>query len=51
LADAYLIPQIESARRFSVDLSQWPLIMEIDKSCSALPAFQMAAPQAQPDAG
>ena len=50
LADVYLIPQIESARRFKVDLARWPLIMEIDANCSALDAFKLAAPMAQPDA-
>lgn len=50
LADAYLIPQIESARRFKVDLGRWPLIMEVDANCGALEAFQRAAPMAQPDA-
>jgi maleylpyruvate isomerase len=50
LADAYLIPQIESARRFKVDLGRWPLIMAVDAACSALEAFQRAAPMAQPDA-
>ena len=50
LADVYLIPQVESARRFKVDMSRWPLISAIDKACSALPAFQQAAPMAQPDA-
>ncbi|MCX7258473.1 MAG: maleylacetoacetate isomerase [Polaromonas sp.] len=50
LADAYLIPQIESARRFKVDLGRWPLIMEVDAQCGALEAFQRAVPMAQPDA-
>lgn len=50
LADAYLIAQIESARRFKVDLGRWPLIMEVDAQCGALEAFQRAAPMAQPDA-
>ena len=50
IADAYLIPQIESARRFKVDLARWPRIMEVDATCSALEAFQRAAPMAQPDA-
>ena len=50
LADVYLIPQIESARRFKVDLSQWPHIMAVEKACMALPAFQNAAPNQQPDA-
>lgn len=51
LADVYLIPQIESARRFKVDLSRWPLIGAIEKACNMLEAFQKAAPMAQPDAG
>ena len=50
LADCYLIPQIESARRFKVDLTQWPLIMAVEKACMALEAFQRAAPSQQPDA-
>lgn len=50
LADVYLIPQIESARRFKVDLTPWPLISDIEAACMKLDAFQKAAPQAQPDA-
>ncbi|MEK7344576.1 MAG: maleylacetoacetate isomerase [Pseudomonadota bacterium] len=50
IADVYLIPQIESSRRFKVDLSRWPLISAIEKACNALEAFQKAAPMAQPDA-
>jgi len=51
LADVYLIPQIESARRFQVDLTRWPLISAIDATCAQLPAFADAAPGRQPDAG
>jgi maleylpyruvate isomerase len=50
LADVYLIPQVESARRFNVDMNRWPLISAIDKACGELEAFQKAAPMAQPDA-
>ena len=50
IADCYLIPQIESARRFKVDLSRWPLIMAVEKACMELEAFQRAAPSQQPDA-
>jgi maleylpyruvate isomerase len=50
LADVYLIPQVESARRFNVDLGRWPLISAIDKACGELEAFKKAAPMAQPDA-
>lgn len=51
IADVYLIPQIESARRFKVDLTRWPLIAEVEKACMELEAFQKAAPRQQPDAG
>lgn len=50
LADVYLIPQVESARRFKVDLTQWPLISSVEKACMSLEAFQRAAPSQQPDA-
>ena len=50
LADVYLVPQIESARRFKVDLSRWPKLMAIDAHCSTLKAFADAAPSRQPDA-
>lgn len=50
LADVYLIPQVESARRFNVDMKRWPVISAIDQACGELDAFQKAAPLAQPDA-
>ena len=50
VADVYLVPQIESARRFKVDLSRWPLIAAVEQACNALAAFRDAAPSAQPDA-
>ena len=50
LADVYLVPQIESARRFKVDISRWPRLAAIDEACGRLDAFQRAAPAAQPDA-
>ena len=51
LADVYLVPQVESARRFKVDLARWPLIQAVDAACGQLEAFRKAAPSAQPDAG
>lgn len=50
LADVYLIPQIESARRFKIDVSRWRRLSMIDAACAELDAFQRAAPAAQPDA-
>ena len=49
LADVYLIPQIAGARRFGVDLSPYPAIIEVERHCLALPAFAQAAPHLQPD--
>lgn len=51
LADVYLVPQVESARRFQVDLARWPLVQAVDAACGQLEAFRKAAPSAQPDAG
>lgn len=51
LADVYLVPQVESARRFRVDLSRWPLVQAVDAACAQLEAFRKAAPSEQPDAG
>jgi maleylpyruvate isomerase len=50
LADCYLIPQIESARRFKVDVARWPLISAVETQCLGLPAFAKAVPALQPDA-
>ena len=50
LADVYLVPQIESARRFRVDMSPFPLICNVEQACMELPAFIESAPLAQPDA-
>ncbi|MFN9470653.1 maleylacetoacetate isomerase [Acidovorax sp.] len=46
LADVYLVPQVESARRFQVDLARWPRISAVDAACAELPAFRRAAPAA-----
>jgi maleylpyruvate isomerase len=50
LADVYLVPQVESARRFNVEVSRWPRISAVDVACSRLDAFRVAAPALQPDA-
>jgi maleylpyruvate isomerase len=49
LADCYLVPQVESARRFKVDLAPYPLIRAADAACGELDAFRRAAPASQPD--
>ncbi|NRA30616.1 MAG: maleylacetoacetate isomerase [Parvularculaceae bacterium] len=50
MADVCLVPQIWNARRFEVDLSAFPRLLEIDASLNELKAFASAAPQNQPDA-
>lgn len=49
LADVYLIPQVETGKRFKVDVTRWPLIAAVDQACNELKVFQDAAPSAQPD--
>lgn len=50
LVEVYLVPQVESARRFKVDLAPFPNIVAVDAACAELDAFRRAAPAAQPDA-
>jgi len=50
LADCCLVPQLYNARRFGMELAQWPTLARIGQACLELPAFQAAAPDAQPDA-
>lgn len=49
VADCCLVPQVFSARRFSVDLAAYPTILRIDAACNALSAFAAAHPKQQPD--
>lgn len=50
VADLCLVPQLGNARRFGVELSPYPTVLRIEAACAALPAFQDAAPERQPDA-
>lgn len=50
LADCFLVPQVYNADRFGCDMSPYPLINQIVAHCRALPAFQAARPEVQPDA-
>ena len=50
IADIYLVPQIESARRFKENLQRWPSILEIEATCLGLDAFRQASPSVQIDA-
>jgi maleylpyruvate isomerase len=50
LADVCLVPQVANARRFNVPLDTFPKIVAVDAACLALPAFDKARPENQPDA-
>jgi maleylacetoacetate isomerase len=49
-ADCAIIPQIYNARRYKVDLAAFPTLSRLWESAMALPEFQRAAPESQPDA-
>jgi len=50
MAEIYLIPQMLNARRFGVDLAAYPRLVAAEEACNALPEFQHALPENQPDA-
>ncbi len=50
LADICLYAQVLNNKRFEVDPAPYPTIMRIFAQCDALPAFQDAKPENQPDA-
>jgi len=50
LADCYLVPQLYAARRFGVELTPYGRLLSVEAACAALPAFQAAHPDRQPDA-
>lgn len=50
VADCCLVPQVYNARRFGLDVARWPTIARIEATCLALPAFDAARPEQQPDA-
>ena len=50
LADIALIPQLYNAHRWGVDLSPFSRLTDIETTCLALPAFDAARPENQPDA-
>ena len=46
IAEITLIPQVSNARRFEMDLSAFPALVEIDSACRELDAFRKASPEA-----
>jgi len=51
MADLCLVPQLYNARRVGVDLTPYPKLTAIEANLLALPAFDKARPENQPDAG
>lgn len=50
LADVCLVAQLYNAHRWGVDLAPFPRLTQIETHCLTLDAFQLARPEAQPDA-
>ena len=50
LADVCLIPQVYNAERAGNDMTAYPIIRRINRTCTELPAFAKASPDRQPDA-
>jgi len=50
LADICLVPQLYNARRFGVDVSAYPRLLQAEAASLATPAFADAAPDRQHDA-
>jgi maleylacetoacetate isomerase len=49
LADCCIVPQVANALRASYSLARFPRIQRVYDYCQRHPAFQAAAPSAQPD--
>jgi maleylacetoacetate isomerase len=49
LADVYLLPQVYAARRFELDLSNYPKIPRVERLALEHPAFIQAHPDQQAD--
>ena len=49
IGDLCLVPQIYNAVRAGLDMSDYPLVSELDERCRALPEFDKAMPQNRPE--
>jgi len=49
-ADALIVPQLFNVHFFDVPTAGWPRLLEIERNCLKLPAFDRARPENQPDA-
>lgn len=50
IADLCLVGQMINARRWGLDLTPFARLVDIDERCRAIPAFDQAMPENQPDA-
>ena len=50
MADLCLVPQLANARRFGVDVSAYPRLLQAEAAAGEMKAFADAAPDKQPDA-
>jgi maleylpyruvate isomerase len=48
-ADVCLVPQLNAARRFGLDVATWPLLARVEEACTRLQPFQAAHADHQPD--
>lgn len=51
LADVCLIPQLYNARRFAMDLGDYPRLTRIDKECAEFEAFRKSTPEKAKEQG
>jgi len=49
LMDVILVPQVYNAEQYGLDLSPYPTVRRIYRTCLTLAAFQGAGPDVQPD--
>ncbi|XP_059139497.1 maleylacetoacetate isomerase-like [Physella acuta] len=49
MADLFLVPQIYNAKRFKIDMAQFPIISRVHDALVELPAFKAADASRQPD--
>ena len=49
MADCCIVPQVFNATRFSVDMSEFPIIEKLNENLSSRPEFMAAHPTQQPD--
>lgn len=50
IADACLLPQLYTARRFEVSLERFPTLLRAEASCAKIARLEAAHPSKQPDA-